>query len=229
MVGRGAATVAVRTLLGWMALALVGSSACTPRRTPGTVQGAAAVYGCVRVDVLDDLDYLVPRQTRLENISVVIEPDDPAGRGGPMVRTYTDRAGCFYQDGLAPGPYRLVRISAPGGRRGSPGPVTPDLEFPLWESALRLASDGVTAVPTAQGAIDQAEFHLQPGETRYLGHFVLEYRRSPFPPRSDCLSRLTRLGGIEGDVYLSSDPVAVRLCRVSRPDDARSWLAGREH
>ena len=210
--------------------------------------GGAGVCGCVEVVVHDDLDYLLPRQVRRSNIRLTLEPEgDDGARGRAWIRVHTGRDGCFRRDGLGPGRYRVVKIQAFGGRQGHPGLTTPDLEFDLWESALRLGPEGVTAVPTAAGRLDAATFDLGENEMRYLGHFILEYQRDPFdeipsgtprdgagtdsvslegtsgaPPsrKPACLTRMARVRGIAGEVYLSSVPVGTRLCVEEREEEA---------
>ncbi len=214
---------ALSVVLG-IVVGVVAGSGCV-HRAGKEPPGSAVVYGCVEVKVLEDLDYLLPEQTRRSDIRVTLEAGGDGERGMPWIRVHTDRDGCFYRDGLAPGSYRIVNIQAFGGRRGSPGLRTPDLEFPLWESALRVGTTGVTAVPTARGTLDAAAFELADNEVRYLGHFVVEYRMEPFDPAAQCLTRPARIKGIEGEVYLSSVPVGTRLCVEAHPEEAASCLA----
>ncbi len=239
---------------GWAArvgvcLVIVGLVAGCVHRSGSPETGSAAVCGCVEVVVHEDLDYLLPRQVRRSPIQVILEPEDEHARGRRWIRIHTDRDGCFYQDGLVPGRYRVVKIRAIGTRQGNPGLPAPDLEFDLWESALRVGVDGVTAVPTASGRLEVAVFDLAEHEVRYLGHFVLEYRREAYPeptapgsgggaarPRMNplegaatrpsgsrgCLTRMARIRGVAGEVYLSSFPVGTRLCVDTREDEAEA-------
>lgn len=143
-------------------------------------------------------------------------PTVGAGFGGeasPGVVVLTSDRGGMIRGALPEGPYRVLSLSAPARvHEGQANLARPAVGMRTLEGQGVLITDGLGLTRRAEQLPEAMRWDVKEGVVLRPGKLVLRMRTRAWAEEQDCVSQEVLLPGMEGSVYLFSEPMYAQLC-----------------
>lgn len=205
---------------GWRAASEHGGETHAGRATAGGANAGGATAGEsgpfslevmaeIRVEESPDAYRLPPERLRA-GLELLLLQKKAQGLG--VVALTSDRHGRI-QARLEEGSYRVLSLSAPArAHEGQANQARPAIGMRTLEGQGTLLTDGLGLTKRGEELPETLKWEIRAGETLRPGNLTLTIRMRAWPVENGCVEHELLLPGLEGSVYLFSEPLYAQLC-----------------